>query len=81
VTLIGAGAGDQRRLDEALAGNVPRLFVIEAEPATPGQRKGRTVSDSTPIPLTFGIYPGSAVGDTGVAGRPDRPDRPGQDQI
>jgi hypothetical protein len=22
---------DQRRLDEALAGNVPRLFVIEAE--------------------------------------------------
>lgn len=25
--------------------------------------------------LTFGIYPGSAVGDTGTGGPPDRPDR------
>ena len=30
--------------------------------------------DGTPNALTFGIYPGSAVGDTGLAGPPDRPD-------
>jgi hypothetical protein len=32
------------------------------------------VKDGTPNALTFGIYPGSAVGDTGPAGPPDRPD-------
>jgi len=32
------------------------------------------VKDGTPNALTFGIYPGSAVGDTGQAGPPDRPD-------
>jgi hypothetical protein len=31
------------------------------------------VKDGTPNALTFGIYPGSAVGDTGPAGPPDRP--------
>jgi hypothetical protein len=36
------------------------------------------VKDSTPNALTFGIYPGSAVGDTGPAGPPDRPDKIGQ---
>jgi hypothetical protein len=33
------------------------------------------VKDGTPNALTFGIYPGSAVGDTGLTGPPDRPDR------
>jgi hypothetical protein len=33
------------------------------------------VKDGTPDALTFGIYPGSAVGDTGPAGPPDRPDK------
>lgn len=33
------------------------------------------MKDGTPNALTFGIYPGSAVGDTGQAGPPDRPDR------
>jgi hypothetical protein len=33
------------------------------------------VKDGTPNALTFGIYPGSAVGDTGAAGPPDRPDK------
>jgi hypothetical protein len=33
------------------------------------------VKDGTPNTLTFGIYPGSAVGDTGPAGPPDRPDK------
>ena len=33
------------------------------------------MKDSTPNALTFGIYPGSAVGDTGPAGPPDRPDK------
>jgi hypothetical protein len=31
------------------------------------------VTDGTPNALTFGIYPGSAVGDTGTAGPPDQP--------
>ena len=31
------------------------------------------MKDGTPNALTFGIYPGSAVGDTGPAGPPDRP--------
>ena len=35
-----------------------------------------TVQDGgTPKTLTFGIYPGSAVGDTGPAGPPDQPDQ------
>ena len=33
------------------------------------------MKDGTPNALTFGIYPGSAVGDTGPAGPPDRPDQ------
>ena len=33
------------------------------------------MKDGTPNALTFGIYPGSAMGDTGPAGPPDRPDR------
>jgi hypothetical protein len=33
------------------------------------------VKDGTPNALTFGIYPGSAVGDTGPSGPPDRPDQ------
>ncbi len=33
------------------------------------------MKDGTPNALTFGIYPGSAVGDTGPAGPPDRPDK------
>lgn len=33
------------------------------------------MKDGTPGALTFGIYPGSAVGDTGPAGPPDRPDK------
>ena len=33
------------------------------------------MKDGTPDALTFGIYPGSAVGDTGPAGPPDRPDK------
>jgi hypothetical protein len=36
---------------------------------------GATVKDATPSTLTFGIYPGSAIGDTGLAGPPDRPDK------
>jgi hypothetical protein len=31
--------------------------------------------DSTPKALTFGIYPGSAIGDTELTGPPDRPDK------
>jgi hypothetical protein len=34
-----------------------------------------TVKDGAPNALTFGIYPGSAVGDTELTGPPDRPDR------
>jgi hypothetical protein len=33
------------------------------------------VKDGTLNALTFGIYPGSAIGDTGPAGPPDRPDK------
>jgi hypothetical protein len=33
------------------------------------------VKDGTPNALTFGIYPGSAVGDTELTGPPDRPDK------
>lgn len=33
------------------------------------------MTDGTPSALAFGIYPGSAVGDTGPAGPPDRPDQ------
>ncbi len=33
------------------------------------------MKDGTPNALTFGIHPGSAVGDTGPAGPPDRPDQ------
>jgi hypothetical protein len=33
------------------------------------------VKEDTPNALTFGIYPGSAMGDTGPAGPPDQPDR------
>jgi hypothetical protein len=33
------------------------------------------VKDGIPNALTFGIYPGSAIGDPGPAGPPDRPDR------
>ena len=33
------------------------------------------MKDGTPNALTFGIYPGSAIGDPGPAGPPDRPDR------
>lgn len=33
------------------------------------------MKDGTPNALTFGIYPGSAVGDTGPAGPPDQPDQ------
>jgi hypothetical protein len=33
------------------------------------------VKDGAPNALTFGIYPGSAVGNTGPAGPPDRPDK------
>jgi hypothetical protein len=33
------------------------------------------VKDGPSNALTFGIYPGSAVGDTGPAGPPDRPDK------
>ena len=33
------------------------------------------MNDAHPSALTFGIYPGSAVGDTGPAGPPDRPDQ------
>ncbi len=33
------------------------------------------MKDGPPNALTFGIYPGSAVGDTGPAGPPDRPDQ------
>lgn len=33
------------------------------------------MKDGTPNALTFGIYPGSVVGDTGPAGPPDRPDK------
>jgi hypothetical protein len=33
------------------------------------------LTSSTRPGLTFGIYPGSAVGDVGLAGPPDRPDR------
>jgi hypothetical protein len=33
------------------------------------------VKDGSPNALTFGIYPGSAIGDTGPAGPPDRPDK------
>jgi hypothetical protein len=33
------------------------------------------LTSSTRPRLTFGIYPGSAVGDTGPAGPPDRPDK------
>lgn len=33
------------------------------------------MTSSTQDRLAFGIYPGSAVGDTGAAGPPDRPDR------
>lgn len=31
------------------------------------------MNDGTPNALTFGVYPGSAVGDTGPAGPPDQP--------
>jgi hypothetical protein len=34
-----------------------------------------TMKNGTPGGLIFGIYPGSAVGDTGPAGPPDRPDK------
>lgn len=33
------------------------------------------MNDTAPEALTFGIYPGSAVGDTGPAGPPDQPDQ------
>ena len=33
------------------------------------------MKEAPPNALTFGIYPGSAVGDTGPAGPPDRPDQ------
>ena len=47
-----------------------------AWPRPPRQdREGKSVKHSTPGALTFGIYPGSAVGDTGPAGPPDRPDQ------
>jgi hypothetical protein len=36
---------------------------------------GATVKDKRPSALTFGIYPGSAIGDTEPAGPPDRPDK------
>jgi hypothetical protein len=41
-----------------------------AAPATPGQ-EGKAVQRGTRGRLTFGIYPGSAVGDAGPAGPPD----------
>jgi len=34
-----------------------------------------TVKDGRPNALTFGIYPGSAIGDTELTGPPDRPDK------
>jgi hypothetical protein len=33
------------------------------------------VKDGRPNALTFGIYPGSAIGDTELTGPPDRPDK------
>lgn len=33
------------------------------------------MTDGTPNALTFGIYPGSAIGDAGPAGPPDQPDK------
>jgi hypothetical protein len=33
------------------------------------------VNDGPPNALTFGIYPGSAIGDTDLTGPPDRPDK------
>ena len=45
--------------------------------AAPGQER-RAVTRGALGGLTFGIYPGSAVGDAGAADAPGPPDHPGR---